>query len=143
MSKVTPHEGTPLKLTKTLYKRDHKEWRVLEPIKGPLAVGDEVVVRVTLHTDRDMEYVHLKDYRGSGTRPTNVLSQYRIKMAWRITSRRKTRPATSSSISPEGEPTSPNTPCACSSAATIKPASRTSSACTPEFNSHSESIPPW
>ena len=54
-----------------------KSGPVLEPIKGPLAVGDEVVVRITLHTDRDMEYVHLKDYRGSGTEPTNVLSQYK------------------------------------------------------------------
>ncbi len=78
MSKITPHEGTPLRLTKTLYKREMtKSGAVLEPIKGALAVGDEVVVRVTLHTDRDMEYVHLKDYRGSGTEPTNVLSQYK------------------------------------------------------------------
>jgi hypothetical protein len=78
MSKITPHEGTPLKLTKTLFRRElTKSGPVLEPIKGPLAVGDEVVVRVTLHTDRDMEYVHLKDYRGSGTEPTNVLSQYK------------------------------------------------------------------
>jgi Bacterial Alpha-2-macroglobulin MG10 domain/Alpha-2-macroglobulin family/MG2 domain len=78
MSKITPHEGTPLKLTKTLFRRElTKSGPVLEPIKGPLAVGDEVVVRVNLHTDRDMEYVHLKDYRGSGTEPTNVLSQYK------------------------------------------------------------------
>jgi len=60
-----------------LQARADQEWPVLEAIKGPLAVGDEIVVRVTLHTDRDMEYVHLKDYRGSGTEPTNVLSQYK------------------------------------------------------------------
>ena len=78
MSKIAPHEGTPLKLTKTLYKREMtKSGAVLEPIHGALAVGDEVVVRITLHTDRDMEYVHLKDYRGSGTEPTNVLSSYK------------------------------------------------------------------
>ncbi len=78
MSKITPHEGTPLKLTKTLFRREMtKSGPVLEPLKGPLAVGDEVVVRITLHSDRDMEYVHLKDYRGSGTEPTNVLSQYK------------------------------------------------------------------
>jgi hypothetical protein len=28
-------------------------------------------------TDRDMEYVHMKDQRGSGTEPVNVLSRYR------------------------------------------------------------------
>jgi uncharacterized protein YfaS (alpha-2-macroglobulin family) len=40
-------------------------------------VGDELVVRVVLRVDRDMEYVHLKDYRGSGTEPVDVLSRYR------------------------------------------------------------------
>ena len=44
----------------------------------PLGVGDELVVRVVLRTDRDMEYVHLKDHRGSGTEPVNVLSRYRF-----------------------------------------------------------------
>ena len=50
---------------------------MLEPVKGPVKVGDELVVRVVLRTDRDMEYVHLKDYRGSGTEPVNVLSRYK------------------------------------------------------------------
>jgi hypothetical protein len=39
--------------------------------------SDELVVRVVLRMDRDMEYVHLKDYRGSGTEPVNFLSRYR------------------------------------------------------------------
>ena len=78
MSKVTPHEGTPLKLTKALFTKTlTKSGPVLEAVKGPLAVGDEVIVRITLRTDRDMEYIHLKDYRGSGTEPTNVLSHYK------------------------------------------------------------------
>jgi uncharacterized protein YfaS (alpha-2-macroglobulin family) len=47
-------------------------------VDGPVAVGDEVVVRVVLRTDRDMEYVHLKDHRGSGTEPVNVLSRYKF-----------------------------------------------------------------
>jgi len=34
-------------------------------------------VRIELRTDRDMEYVHMKDQRGSGTEPVNVLSQYK------------------------------------------------------------------
>ena len=50
---------------------------MLEPVTGPLTVGDELVVRIELRTDRDMEYVHLKDQRGSGTEPVNVLSQYK------------------------------------------------------------------
>jgi hypothetical protein len=78
MSKVTSYAGTPLKLTKSLFIRQYtKKGPVLEPVAGPLKVGDELVVRITLRTDRDMEYVHLKDHRGSGTEPVNVLSQYR------------------------------------------------------------------
>ncbi len=78
MSKVTSHEGTPLKLTKQLYvRKNSKQGPVLEPVQGPIQVGDELVVRVVVRTDRDMEYVHLKDYRGSGTEPVNVLSQYK------------------------------------------------------------------
>jgi hypothetical protein len=78
MSKVTPYEGTPLKLNKTLYtKVNTAKGQVLEPVKGPLSVGDELVVRVELRVDRDMEYVHLKDQRGSGTEPVNVLSHYK------------------------------------------------------------------
>ena len=50
---------------------------MLEPVKGPLNVGDELVVRIELRVDRDMEYVHLKDQRGSGTEPVNVLSRYK------------------------------------------------------------------
>ena len=78
MSKVTPYEGTPLKLKKSLYtKVNTAKGPVLEPVKGPLSVGDELVVRIELRVDRDMEYVHLKDQRGSGTEPVNVLSRYK------------------------------------------------------------------
>ena len=76
MSKVTPYEGTPLKLKKSIFRKDTtKKGQVLEPVKGPLAVGDELVCRIELRVDRDMEYVHLKDQRGSGTEPVNVLSR--------------------------------------------------------------------
>jgi uncharacterized protein YfaS (alpha-2-macroglobulin family) len=78
MSKVTPYEGTPLQLVKTLYvKETTDKGQVLYPVQGPLAVGDELVVRIELRVDRDMEYVHMKDQRGSGTEPVDVLSRYR------------------------------------------------------------------
>ena len=35
------------------------------------------MLRIVLQTDRDMEYVHMKDQRGSGTEPVNVLSRYK------------------------------------------------------------------
>ncbi len=78
MTKVTSYEGTPLKLKKTLYtKTATKKGQVLEAVKGALNVGDELVVRLELRVDRDMEYIHLKDQRGSGTEPVNVISRYK------------------------------------------------------------------
>ena len=78
ISKITPHDGTPLKLEKQLFKRTlTKSGPVIEPIAGAVSIGEEIVCRITLRTDRDMEYVHMKDHRGSGTEPVNVLSQYR------------------------------------------------------------------
>jgi len=77
MSKVTPAE-TNLKLKKTLFiKKDTDKGPQLFPVQGKLGVGDLLVVRVELRVDRDMEYVHLKDGRGSGMEPVDVLSGYK------------------------------------------------------------------
>ncbi len=77
MSKVTPHE-TNLKLKKTLFvKRDTDAGPTIKPVQGVLKVGDLLVVRIELRTDRDMEFIHMKDQRGSGMEPTNVISRYK------------------------------------------------------------------
>jgi uncharacterized protein YfaS (alpha-2-macroglobulin family) len=39
-----------------------------------LKAGDELKVRLIIKTDRDMEFVHIKDMRASGLEPLNVLS---------------------------------------------------------------------
>jgi uncharacterized protein YfaS (alpha-2-macroglobulin family) len=79
IAKITPHEATPLKLTKTLWiKETTAQGQVLKRVTGPVSVGDELVVRLELRSDRDLEFVHLKDERGSGTEPVNGLSQYRF-----------------------------------------------------------------
>ena len=78
VSKIEPYEGTPLTLKKGLYiKKNTKTGPVIEPVSGPVKVGDQLVTRVELRVDRDIEYIHLKDYRGSGTEPVNVLSRYK------------------------------------------------------------------
>ena len=78
ISKITPHEETPLKLTKKLFtKVNTPKGSQLIPVNGGLKTGDELVIRLVLRTDRDMEYVHMKDQRGSGTEPVNVLSRYK------------------------------------------------------------------
>jgi uncharacterized protein YfaS (alpha-2-macroglobulin family) len=80
MAKVTPHEATPLRLSKKIYVRENtKSGQVLKPIGSDLAPGDELVVRLVLRTDRDMEFVHMNDQRGSGTEPVNVLSGHRYR----------------------------------------------------------------
>lgn len=79
INKVKSYDGTPLKLEKKLFKKiNTKEGQKLVELDGSLQVGDELVTRIVLRTDRDMEYVHLKDQRGSGTEPVNVLSGYRF-----------------------------------------------------------------
>ncbi len=78
VGKIKPYQGTPLTLNKGLFiKKNTKKGPVIEPVTGPVSVGDELVMRVEVRVDRAMEFVHLKDYRGSGTEPVNVLSQYK------------------------------------------------------------------
>jgi uncharacterized protein YfaS (alpha-2-macroglobulin family) len=45
--------------------------------KDPIAVGDEVVVRIEITTRRNMEYVHLKDLRASAFEPVTTISGYK------------------------------------------------------------------
>lgn len=45
----------------------------------PLKVGDKVSVRMILNTDRNMEFIHLKDMRAAGFEPLNVISGYEWK----------------------------------------------------------------
>jgi TonB-dependent SusC/RagA subfamily outer membrane receptor len=76
LDKIT-HANTPLKLSKKLFiVRNTATGEVLEPI-APVKVGDLVRVRIELKVDRDMEFLHMKDMRGSGLEPINVLSSYK------------------------------------------------------------------
>lgn len=71
---------TALQLTKNLFKEvNTNEGKKLIQINDntPLQVGDVVKVRMELRTDRNLEYVHLKDLRAAGFEPINVLSQYK------------------------------------------------------------------
>src|SRR5690606_24248991 len=77
--KITPAQ-TPLSLSKQLFREVNTPiGPVIQPIteNSPIKVGDKIVVRVELLSDRDMEYIHLKDMRASAFEPVNVLSGYR------------------------------------------------------------------
>ncbi len=80
LDKIKSFEATPLQLKKRLFKEEKTATGpVLREITAnqPLHPGDKLVVRVELRSDRDMEYLHLKDMRASGMEPMNVLSQYK------------------------------------------------------------------
>ena len=76
LDKITPAE-TPISIKKQLFvERQTPTGPRMEPIgdNATLKVGDKVKVRIEIRVDRDMEYVHMKDMRGSCMEPTNVLS---------------------------------------------------------------------
>jgi uncharacterized protein YfaS (alpha-2-macroglobulin family) len=71
-----------LSLTKELYKKTKTvNGEELQKITAerPLKVGDKVTVRMILNTDRNMEFIHLKDMRAAGFEPLNGNSGY----AWK------------------------------------------------------------
>jgi uncharacterized protein YfaS (alpha-2-macroglobulin family) len=79
LDKITPHE-TPLKVEKQLFVVSNTPaGPVLEKITGekPLVTGDRVRVRIVLSSDRNLEFVHMKDMRSAGFEPTETLSGYR------------------------------------------------------------------
>ncbi len=79
LDKITSAE-TPLKLSKKLFLKTNtdKGEEISEITKNTkLNVGDLVRMRIELRSDRNMEFVHLKDMRAAGFEPINVLSQYK------------------------------------------------------------------
>ncbi len=71
---------TPLKLQKKIFKEIQtdkgKKLSIINE-NDAMQVGDKMIVRIELKVDRDMEYIHMKDMRSSGTEPVNVISQYK------------------------------------------------------------------
>lgn len=79
LDKITFAE-TPLSLQKQLFLVEvTNQGEQIKPIndKNVLHVGDKIRVRIELRTDRNLEYVHMKDMRASGFEPINVLSTYK------------------------------------------------------------------
>ncbi len=71
-----------ISITKELYKKVktvNGEELVKITENSPLKVGDKVTVRMILNTDRNMEFIHLKDMRAAGFEPLNVISGYEWK----------------------------------------------------------------
>jgi hypothetical protein len=78
LDKITFAE-TNLKLVKQLFIVEvSNQGEQLRPIsdQNALQVGQKVRVRIELRTDRNLEYVHMKDMRAAGFEPIDVLSMY-------------------------------------------------------------------
>jgi uncharacterized protein YfaS (alpha-2-macroglobulin family) len=75
-------QSTGLQLVKRVFreeKTDAGPRLVSITEQTPLHPGDLLKVRLELRSDRDLEFVHMKDMRASGLEPVNVLSQYQYK----------------------------------------------------------------
>jgi hypothetical protein len=82
LDRITPPGGgkAVLSIRKHLFvKRNTDRGPVLDSLadNGILKPGDQVVVRVELRADRDLEYVHMKDMRAACMEPVDVISGYR------------------------------------------------------------------
>lgn len=79
LDQIKPAE-TGVKIKKQLFlQKQSAKGDVLTPLTASnvLTPGDLLKVRIEIYSDRDMEYVHLKDMRSSGLEPVNVISKYK------------------------------------------------------------------
>lgn len=80
LDKITAEDKGPVNIKRTMYlKKNTPTGVTLEAITAqtPIKIGDLVTVRVEIRSDRNLEYVHLKDSRASGFEPTSTLSTHR------------------------------------------------------------------
>ena len=80
MDKITSNNSKDVSIEKKLFIKisegNETKLREITP-ENKLKVGDLVIVRMVIQTNKDMQYIHLKDMRGSGFEPVNVLSSYK------------------------------------------------------------------
>lgn len=79
LDKITQHDS-PLTVNKKLFKVENTDnGQVINPVTDNtlLNPGDKVRIRIELRSDRDMEYVHMKDMRAAGFEPINVFTNYK------------------------------------------------------------------
>lgn len=77
---IEADNDAPFSLAKKLYIEKNINGKVvLVPIADneELTIGDKLIVQLTLKSNKNMNYVHVKDMRACATEPTNVLSSYK------------------------------------------------------------------
>ncbi|MDF9829312.1 alpha-2-macroglobulin family protein [Parabacteroides sp. PF5-6] len=76
IDQVTAHKGV-LNVEKKLFvETNNGKERQIRPVteSNPLKVGDKVIVRLTIRSDREMDYVFLKDLRSGAFEPAGQVS---------------------------------------------------------------------
>jgi hypothetical protein len=79
VSNIKGNSSGPLSIVKELYKsitNDQGESLIKIGEDSPLAPGDIIVSRIVIKSDRDMQYIDIKDMRGAGIEPYKALSRY-------------------------------------------------------------------
>lgn len=77
LDKITGVQDNPIKMKReVMLLEDTENGPLMKKLgdKTSLSVGDRVRVKITLETDRHMEYVHLKDMRAASFEPRKQLS---------------------------------------------------------------------
>lgn len=80
VDKVKPSQVGLTSVTKKMYKEQQNgNSIILVPLDNNtlLAPGDVLVSRIAVKLDRDLDFVHIKDMRGSGLEPYDVRSGYK------------------------------------------------------------------
>jgi uncharacterized protein YfaS (alpha-2-macroglobulin family) len=78
LDRIQSDESDALNVVKRTFLETNTDKGVqLEPLGSvSLSPGDVVVVQLEIETDRDMEFIHVKDLRGAALEPIQVLSGY-------------------------------------------------------------------
>jgi hypothetical protein len=77
---IEADNDAPFSVAKKLFIEKNINGKVvLVPIADneELTIGDKLIVQLTLKSNKNMNYVHVKDMRACATEPTNVLSSYK------------------------------------------------------------------
>lgn len=80
LDKIEANTEGPLKLTKRVFKVNRNaNGEILSEVTDSvqLSLGDKVRIRIVLKSDRDMEFLHMKDQRAAGLEPVDVISAYK------------------------------------------------------------------
>ncbi|RLD40122.1 MAG: hypothetical protein DRI89_12650, partial [Bacteroidetes bacterium] len=81
LDRITAHQS-PLSLEKKLFIEELTDaGPIIKPLEDgqQLKTGDKVIVRLIIRTDRNMEFVHLKDMRATAFEPLKAISGYNYK----------------------------------------------------------------